>query len=83
MTKSTILARETAADARVTRIQKLEAQLASTPINSTRHRLLSAAIGIEAGAYRKSLDIEQATATHDAKPPPVLGLGSLKRTSRS
>jgi hypothetical protein len=32
---------------------------------------------------RKSLDTEQATATHDARPQPAVGRGSLNRTSAS
>ena len=51
------------------------------PVNSRLHRTLSAAIRIEADAYRKSLDTEQATATHDARPQPAVGLESLNRTS--
>jgi hypothetical protein len=71
----------TETDARVTRILQLETQLATSPANSRRHRTLSAAIGIEADAYRKSLDTEQATARHDAKRPHIVGLGWLKRRS--
>ena len=83
MKKDSILVRASEADARLMRIHRLEEQLASTPVNSRQHRTLGAAIGIEADAYRKSLDRGQATATHDAKPPPVVGLGYLKRTRRS
>jgi hypothetical protein len=57
-----------AADSGLERITHLEEQLAHMPVNSRQHRTLSAAIRIEADAYRKSLDTEQATATHDAKP---------------
>jgi hypothetical protein len=42
--------------------------LAATPVKSREHRALSAAIRTEAGAYRKSLDVEQATALHDPHP---------------
>jgi hypothetical protein len=34
---------------------------------------LRAAIRIEADAYRKSLDTEQATAIHDSQPQPAVG----------
>jgi hypothetical protein len=50
------------------RLKHLEDELASVPVRSLRARQLSAAIRIEAYAYRKSLDAEQATATHDANP---------------
>jgi hypothetical protein len=54
-------------DSGLERIKRLEEQLARTPINSQQHRTLRAAIRLEAGAYRKSLDIEQASARHGAK----------------
>lgn len=50
------------------RLKHLEEQLASVPVRSRRARQLSAAIRTEADAYRKSLDVEQATATHDGNP---------------
>jgi hypothetical protein len=50
------------------RLKHLEDELASVPALSRRARQLSAAIRVEADAYRKSLDVEQATATHDAYP---------------
>ena len=50
------------------RIRHLEEQLAPTAVNSHQYRRLRAAIRIETDAYRKSLDFEQATATHDRKP---------------
>ena len=50
------------------RIKRLEEQLARAPVNSQQHRTLRAAIRVEADAYRKSLDLEQASALHDAKP---------------
>jgi hypothetical protein len=43
-------------------------QIARARSNSRAHRTLRAAIRIETDAYRKSLDTEQATATHDANP---------------
>jgi hypothetical protein len=60
--------RVTAADERLQRIKHLEVQIARTRPNSSSHRTLRAAIRIETDAYRKSLDTEQATAKHDAKP---------------
>jgi hypothetical protein len=62
----TVIARETG-DAGLERIKELEEQLALVPVNSRQRRTLSAAIRIEADAYRKSLDMEQAAATHDTK----------------
>ena len=76
-------ARAAEADAGLERIKHLEEQLVLAPANSPRRRTLTAAIRIEAHAYRKSLDAEQATATHDARPQTPAGLGSLNRTSRS
>jgi hypothetical protein len=55
------------AHAGLERIKALERELASAPIKSRRHRTLTAAIRIEADAYRKYLDFEQATATHDTR----------------
>ena len=55
-------------DAGLERIKGLEEQLAPARANSRLHRELTEAIRIEADAYRKSLDVEQATATHDARP---------------
>jgi hypothetical protein len=54
------------ADAGLGRLTRLEKQLAFAPVNSRQYRTVSALIRIEADAYRKSLDTEQATATHDA-----------------
>ena len=68
MKRKVIVARVTEADARLERITRLAEQLASAPLKSRLHRTARAAIRIEAAAYRKSLDTEQATATHDAKP---------------
>jgi hypothetical protein len=75
--RNAIVARVTEADARLERITRLAEQLASAPLKSRLQRTASAAIRIEAAAYRKSLDTEQATATHDAKPQPAVGRGSL------
>ena len=61
------------------RIRHLAEQLAKASVNSPEHRTLRAAIRVAAGAYRKTLDTEQATALHDAKPPPTVALGSLQR----
>jgi hypothetical protein len=51
-------------DAELRRIGRLEEELARVPVNSARHRELTATIHIEAEAYRKSLDAQQARATH-------------------
>ena len=80
MKRNTRVARVTQTDAGAERINNLEKALALAPVSSRRRRTLSTAIRIEADAYRKALDTEQATATHDAKPQPTAGLGSLKRT---
>jgi len=61
---------------------KLEEELGLAPMSSRHRRVLTTAIRIEAGAYRKTLDGEQASPTHDARPEPIAGLGSLKRTRR-
>jgi hypothetical protein len=68
-------------DAGLERIKQLEKQFARAPINSRQRRELTAEIRIEAGAYRRSLDIEQAAATRDPKPQMVVGSGSLNRAS--
>jgi hypothetical protein len=80
MRRNTTGARVTEAAAGLERITHLEEQLAFAPVNSGQHRTLRAAIRIEADAYRKSLDVEQATATHDTKPQPAVGLEPLSRT---
>jgi hypothetical protein len=54
-------------DAMLERIRRLEEQRALAPVNSQRHRTLRAAIRIEAEAYRKLLDLEQASARHDVR----------------
>jgi hypothetical protein len=51
------------ADAVLERIKKLERLLAEAPADSLRHRELTQAIRIEATAYRKSLDDDQAAKT--------------------
>ena len=55
------------AEAGLERLVRLEKELALVPVNSRRHRALSAGIRIEAVAYRKILDIEQASANHDRR----------------
>jgi len=81
--RNTTVALVTEADAGLERIKHLEERLAPVPVNSRQHRTLVAAIRIEADAYRKSLDSEQATATHDWKHQPAVGLGFFNRTSAS
>ena len=61
-------ARDTETAARLELIKDLADQVATAPAHSRQHRTLNAAIRVEAAAYRRSLDIEQAAATHDAKP---------------
>ena len=66
-------------DAGLERIKQLEEEVARTPVNSGLHRQLTQAIRIEADLYRKSLDTEQAKATHDARPAQtVAGLRSSR-----
>ena len=60
--------RMTESAAGIDRLKHLADELASVAARSRRARQLSAAIRSEADAYRKSLDVEQATATHDANP---------------
>jgi hypothetical protein len=48
------------------RIKHLESEFVRTSVHSRRHRELAQAIRIEAAAYRKSLDNDQAAATHDS-----------------
>ena len=69
--------RDAETDTRLELIRHLAKQIATAPAHSRQHRALSAEIRVEAAAYRKSLDIEQATATHDAKPQSAVGQGSL------
>jgi uncharacterized protein len=61
----TAVTRTAAGAARITR---LEEQLALAPARGGQRRRLRAAIEILADAYRKSLDAEQAAATHDQIP---------------
>jgi hypothetical protein len=75
--------RETPTEAGAERIRNLETKIALVAVNSAEHHVLSRAIRIEASKYRKALDTEQATATHDEKVQPTVGPGSLKRTSAS
>ena len=60
MKHDTAVARVTDGETGLARITRLEQQLALVPVNSLEHRRLSAAIRIEAHAYRKILDREQA-----------------------
>jgi hypothetical protein len=46
------------------RILRLEEQLARVPAQSPLHRTLTAALHLEATAYRRALDVEQAAAAH-------------------
>ena len=70
MKGKTTVARVKARDGGIERIKQLvEEQLARTAVNSRQHRALSAAIRIETDVYRKSLDAEQARATHDREIP--------------
>jgi len=68
MKRKTKAARILESGAGLDRLKHLENELASVPARSRRARQLSAAIRVEADAYRKSLDVEQATAAHDANP---------------
>jgi hypothetical protein len=77
MKRNTTVALETDTDARLERIKRLSEQVATAPVHSRRRHTLRAAIRVEADAYRKSLDTEQATATHDAEPRPAVERGSL------
>jgi hypothetical protein len=61
------VARFAAAAVALERITRLAEQLARTPAGGLQ-RTLKAALRSEAGAYRKALDAEQATAAHDARP---------------
>ena len=68
MKRKTKAARMTESAVGLDRLKHLEDELASVPARSRRARQLSAAIRVEADAYRKSLDVEQATAVHDPNP---------------
>jgi hypothetical protein len=54
-------------DAEIRRIGRIEEELARVPVNSRRHRQLTVALRVEARAYRKSLDTQQALASRDAR----------------
>lgn len=56
-------------DAGLERLKQLEVELVPAPANSRKRRALTAAIRLEATAYRKSLDADQAAATHDRQTP--------------
>jgi hypothetical protein len=58
-------------DAGLERLKHLEEKLVRASAGSQQRLTLIDAIRIEADAYRKSLDAEQATAVHDAKPGPA------------
>jgi hypothetical protein len=66
------------------RIKQLEVEFVRTSVHSRRHRELAAAIRIEAGAYRKSLDTDQAAAIHDSRPRTVASIrpGGTRRRAR-
>jgi hypothetical protein len=59
--------RENGTDAGLERIKRLEEQRALAPVNGAQHRTLRAAIRLEAVAYRKTLDVEQAAAMHETR----------------
>jgi len=65
VTHHTKVAREMEAAAGLERLKHLEGQLALAPRRSRQRRTLVTAIRVEADAYRKSLDLEQAMAVHD------------------
>jgi hypothetical protein len=77
MRRNPTITRDTETDARLELIKHLSQQVADVPTNSRQHQRLRAAIRVEAGAYRKSLDLEQAMAMHDPKPQRAVGQGSL------
>ena len=56
------------AEARLERIKELQRLLAESPVNSLQHREWTDALRIEAAAYRKSLDVDQAAKTLDPRP---------------
>jgi hypothetical protein len=55
------------ADAGLDRIKRLQEQLQKAPRRSTGRRALAKVVRIEAGLYRKSLDIRQAAETRTKK----------------
>jgi hypothetical protein len=62
------------------RIKQLEAQLAGASVDRSARRMLAAAIRIEAIAYRKSLDTDQAAAMRAREPRLDAGAASPTRT---
>ena len=54
-------------DAGLERIKRLEERLALEPGDSTARREIVKVVRIEAGLYRRSLDVRQAAATHSKK----------------
>jgi hypothetical protein len=81
MMRHPAVARVTRAADGLERIVQLEWQLASAPINSHRRRTLKVAIRLEAAAYRKSLDTEQAAARRKATLQPTAGRGPRNHTA--
>lgn len=71
MKGNTTAGRVDKSEAGAERIRNLEEELARAPVSSRERRMLTTAIRNEAGAYRKALDTEQATATHDARTQPT------------
>jgi hypothetical protein len=68
---NTTVGRVNKSEAGAERIRNLEEELARAPVSSRERRMLTTAIRNEAEAYRKALDTEQATATHDARTQPT------------
>jgi hypothetical protein len=77
--KSTSLTRAVEAAAILRQIVRLEERLAAAPANSRQRRTLGLAIRTQAEAYRRGLDVEQATATHDEAVRPAVMPALLKR----
>ena len=82
MTHNAWVGRVMASETALERIKHLEQQLAAATVNSRQRRWLNSAIQMEADVYRKSLDTEQATASHDANPPPAEWRVLLESASR-
>jgi hypothetical protein len=55
------------ADAGLERIKRLEERLALEPDDSAARREIAKVVRIEAGLYRRSLDVRQAAAIHSKK----------------
>jgi hypothetical protein len=66
-------------DVGLERLKFLEGKLACAPARSVQRLTLIDAIRIEADAYRKSLDAEQAEAVHGAEPGPAAGHRAARR----